>query len=521
MWISKLSLENIRGFVGDENVIAPSRNINLIVGQNNSGKSTILNAIYFLQNNLSLTLDDIRKDKELGNILLTLENVPNHFNGNKSFHKECHPFVVFRFNKINTEVMGFIPSLGVENPSSEPIKDNHSKFFYIQSSEPYNLIYSHLSKRKVSYGDESVKSEYKNKVTGDYRYLNSKIDGLCSSSLPQGEDFRKICKDVLHFPISTVATDNNSGGKEPVLELSPTSKIPITKMGEGVTSLLGLFVDLCVAENKVFLIEEPENDIHPKALKALLELIIKKSENNQFFISTHSNIVTKYLGSRKGSKVFKVSMSFGENRLPISEIEEVENEPVARLRLLEDLGYEPFDFGQWKAWLILEESSAEVIIRDFLIPTFVPELKDKLRTYSAGSRDEVKPRFNDFRNLFVFIHLEESYKNRAWVLIDGGDKEKEIIDEMKKTFSKSGWHSENFQQLKHHDFENYYPETFNDEVSHILSLTDKNEKRTQKRNLIEKVKQWIKDNPKQAEMEFAKSGKEIISILRKIAKQVC
>jgi AAA15 family ATPase/GTPase len=521
MWISQLSLENIRGFVGNENVIAPSRNINVIVGQNNSGKSTILNAVYFLQNPYSFTLDDLRKDKEIGNIFLTLENVPNHFNRNKSFLEENHPHIFFRFNKYNSEVNAIIPSLDITKPFNEPIKDNHSKFFFINSNEPDNLIYSHLSKRKVSYGEESVKSEYKNKITGDYRYLNSKIDGLCSSSLPSGDEFRKICKDVLNFPISTVSTDNNNGGKEPVLELSPTSKIPITKMGEGVTSLLGMFVDLCVAENKVFLIEEPENDIHPKALKALLELIIKKSENNQFFISTHSNIVTKYLGSREGAKVFKVSMSFSENRLPISEIEEVENAPIARLRLLEELGYEPFDFGQWKAWLILEESSAEVIIRDFLIPTFVPELMDKLRTYSAGSRDEVEPRFNDFKNLFVFIHLEESYKNRAWVLIDGGEKEKEIIDGMKKTFSKSGWHSENFQQLTHHDFENYYPETFNDEVTRILKLIDKKDKRVQKRNLIEKVKQWAKDNPKQAKKEFAESAKEIVVILRKIAKQVC
>ena len=41
-------------------------------------------------------------------------------------------------------------------------------------------------------------------------------------------------------------------------------------MGEGVANIVGLLVDLCLAENKLFLIEEPENDIHPKALKGLL-----------------------------------------------------------------------------------------------------------------------------------------------------------------------------------------------------------------------------------------------------------
>jgi predicted ATPase len=120
-------------------------------------------------------------------------------------------------------------------------------------------------------------------------------------------------------------------------------------MGEGIANLVGLIVSLCMAKNKIFLIEEPENDIHLQALKALLRLIEEKSKHNQFIISTHSNIVTKNLGSVEESKVFKVSMSFeNESRLPISKVEEVENEPVARLRLLEELGYEPFDFGHRK-----------------------------------------------------------------------------------------------------------------------------------------------------------------------------
>ena len=51
-------------------------------------------------------------------------------------------------------------------------------------------------------------------------------------------------------------------------------------MGEGVTNILGLITDLCVAENNIFLIEEPENDIHPKALKALLDLIASKADAN-------------------------------------------------------------------------------------------------------------------------------------------------------------------------------------------------------------------------------------------------
>lgn len=89
--------------------------------------------------------------------------------------------------------------------------------------------------------------------------------------------------------------------------------------------------------------------------------------------------------------------------------------------MLEELGYEAFDFGQWKAWLILEESSAEVIIREFLIPTFVHKLINKLKTYSARSLSEIELKFKDFNNLFVFVHLEQIYKNKAWVIVDAGE----------------------------------------------------------------------------------------------------
>ena len=112
-------------------------------------------------------------------------------------------------------------------------------------------------------------------------------------------------------------------------------------MGEGIANLVGLIVDLCVAENKIFIIEEPENDVHPEALKSLLELIISKSENNQFIISTHSNIVTRYLGSIKDSKLFKIALDFSNQyEPPISEISVIPHNIKDRMTVLEELVYE-------------------------------------------------------------------------------------------------------------------------------------------------------------------------------------
>jgi hypothetical protein len=506
MQIAEITLENIRSF-SDKQSIRLSKGINLIVGQNNSGKSTVLNTVLLLQIVNLLTPNDITLGKNTAVIEIVLSGVQYYIYsyGNSPIPRIELNNVVIHFNRD-----------GNSSPRQlyTQSRQESSSFNYFPNNEPQNLIYPYLSKRKVGEYDESVNQQATAAVTGNFQHLVAKILRLCNVNHPNSQEYQIACKEILGFPISTVASGT---GHRAAYLTSGFSEIPLTAMGDGIPNLLGLIVDLCIAENKIFLIEELENDIHPKALKSLLNLIERKSERNQFIISTHSNIVTKFLGSVENTKVFKVSMEIdSESKLPVSHIAEVSDDQIERIQLLEELGYEPFDYGQWKAWLILEESSAEVIIRDFLLPTFVPKLKNKLRTYSARSLNEVEPKFKDFNNLFVFIHLEQIYKNRAWVLVDAGDNEKAIIDSMKATYSDSGWLEENFLQLSEHDFEKYYPERFQDQVDEVLLVANKKEKMRRKLELLEEVKDWYSNHPVEAKAEFAISAKEVIEILKTI-----
>ncbi len=507
MWISKLALNNIRGFVNSHS-LPFAKNINIFVGQNNSGKSTILAAILSLQRQ-SLNHDDITFGAENGSIVISVRTPQNSIPG-MSDHTigEGVDSVQFLMNRYGAM------SAAVYDPSRN---QTHQGFSQIPSVEPANVFYPYLSKRKVVNYIEEIREQHSKSVSGNLDTLYNKIDRLSDRFfLPAHAEYVAACESIIGFPVSTASS---AAGKRAVYTIRNLDNIPITSMGEGVSNLLGLIVDLCVAENKIFVIEEIENDIHPKQLKALLKLIEQKAETNQFFISTHSNIVTKYLGSVTDSRVFKVAMSFDENsRLPISCVIEVENEPSSRLRLLEELGYEPFDFGQWNSWLILEESSAEVLIRDFLIPAFVPRLKNRLRTYSARSLNEVEPKFKDFNNLFVFIHLEQVYKNKAWVIVDSGENELKIIQKMRETYSISGWNDANFLQFTEHDFEKYYPTRFQDQVEATLQIDNKKTRQESKKTLLNEVKEWISNNPDDAKTGFAESAKEVIEILKTIKK---
>jgi predicted ATPase len=515
MWVKKVDLINFRSY--ENGSVELSKGINLIVGQNNAGKSVLLRSVAWLQNGSRISSQDVRKGKESGFVKLTLEDSRGYFR----FRAESTITIGVELSKSRTSFTG---SEGVESetraddiigPSYDLNSFTPQYPYRIPNQEPHNFIYPYLSKRKVTGFNENINLQTANSIAGNFSNLSAKVDRLCNSNIPENEEFIESCNEIIGFKISAVASDS---GKKVAQALNAHECIYIEEMGEGVANLLGLIVDLCVAKDKLFLIEEPENDIHPKALKKLLELIEKKSSTNQFIITTHSNIVVRHLGSLPESKLFQVTMERNKHRIPVSKVQEVESLPEARRAVLDDLGYDLFDFNLWRGWLFLEESSAERIIRDYLIPWFVPGLKNRLRTIAAQGKDDVEVKFKDFHRLFLFVHLEPMYKNSAWIVIDSGEEEKKIIDHLKEKF-KSSSNSSHFRQFEQHDFESYYPATFCNEyqtdISEISQCTNK-EKMDKKRTLLENLISWIEENREQSKDGFEQSAAEIIGILREI-----
>lgn len=503
MKINTIILNNIKSFKG-EHQLNCSKTINILIGKNNSGKSTILNSIYALQKQAFFA-----KDITLG-------------------HKDGYVELVFEpeiclisGNYITMNNFEYRINLDNEIQNSY----NHTRYFgsesLIPSIEPHNIVYPFTSKRKVyAYSDEINATSARN-VNGNLSNLYAKVDRIMNSERqPAFDEYKTACLDILGFVISAIPKGN---GKHAVLILNNYEDIDIADMGEGISNILGLIIDIIEAKNKIFIIEEPENDIHPQALKSLLSLIEKKSADNQFFISTHSNIVMKYLGGLENAKIFNTkntNADLSRSKLLLSDINEISDNSDDRRKVLEDLGYDLIDFDIWKAWLFLEESSAEVIIREYLIKWFAPGLIGKLRTFAANGFDEIEKKIEDFNKLFVFIHLEPFYKNKVWVFLDEGEKENKVIEKLKDNYFKHCWKVENFKQFDQHDFENYYPLRFKVSIDACLSIKDKKLKKQKKLELLTEVKEWIGGNEKQAKIDFEISALEVISLLKEIENEV-
>lgn len=494
MRVHSLSVRNFRALADTGPLELGSTNV--LIGPNNAGKSSLIRALYLMQDGSAPTPTDVRLGADEAQIRIALSGMgPASFPGLPKHIPDdiltitlaAAPYAVLEFSRMNARVD------------------------QLPAHEPSHFVVPYLSKRKAVAYAEQVGVEFARSVTPSFEHLAARLQRLGNPAFPAHDRYARTCEEILGFVVTAVPSAN---GAQPGVYVTQDEVITIQAMGEGVPNIVGLLADLALAKGKLFLIEELENDLHPRALKALLRLVLQSSEQNQFVVSTHSNIVARYLGSAADNKLFYVN-SEREALPPEATVTEVGTDPNSRMAVLRDLGYELNDFNLWDGWIFLEESSAERIIRDHLIPWFAPGMVQRVRTLSANGNSNVEPTFEDFHRLSRFTHLEPAYRNRAWVLIDGDEAGREIIRRLQARYSPA-WSPDRFRAFSQPAFEAYYPPRFADERQSTLNERNQRERREKKRQLLEHVRGWIEQEPDQAKVEFEDSARDVIGVLREI-----
>ena len=505
MKINRLRIRNLKSFADTGDLELSS--VNVLVGRNNSGKSTLIRGVHLLQSGGLIEAKDVRIGEAQSAVEFELDGInARHFPNSEAHVRKTGGTSSGRY-AVTVNPNGAIPVPRMT------IGDADFDAAQVANVEPNNVIYAYLSKRKVLAFNEDVREGRALTVEPHLENLTAKVDAIVNPDHPAFDEYSALCNELLGFRVTAWASLN---GKKLGIPVGLHERIYVEAMGEGVSSLLGLIVSLCVADGNILLVEEPENDIHPEGLKKLLQTIVEKSDKNQFIVSTHSNIVTKYLGAAPNSKVFGVELDYEAGKVPTSTIQEIPPTSEARIETLKRLGYELYDFDLWDGWLILEEASAERVIRDYLIPWFAPGLS-RVRTVAARGTSQVGPTFDDFYRLFRFTHLEPQYKERAWVVVDGDETGERVVANLQREYS--SWAPEHFKTFSQPDFERYYPKRFAGDVEQVLAQSHRN-KREAKRLLLEKVRQWCDAVQDEAKQEFERSASEVIDILRSIEQKL-
>jgi hypothetical protein len=502
--ITRLKVSNFRSFV-DMDPIELGR-INVFIGPNNAGKSSLLRAAYLMQSGPATPFADVRLDAATSSIEIGLADI----RGIQPWGEggEVGEGTLRIVIGANPERTGGSISFTIRAANG----GDHA-VDALPPREPHHAVVPYLSRRKSVGYQEDVREQHAVGVSADFSYLAAKLSRLGNYAFPAGERYRDTCKAVLGFVVTAVPSLN---GQRPGVYLPDRRAIPLEQMGEGVPNIAGLLADLALAENKILLIEEPENDLHPQALRGVLDLIEASAESNQFLVSTHSNIVARHLGSADDSRLFYVDTERGALP-PIAHVRPVSGAPESRLAALRELGYRFSDFDLWDGWLILEESSAERIIRDYLIPWFAPKLV-RVRTLAAGGTGQVEPTFEDFHRLVRFTHLEHAYRNFAWVRVDGDEVGQKIVRRLRERYP--AWASDRFGTFSEAQFERYYPERFQQQHEAILAVQDRHGRREAKRELLDEVRSWLDEDQARARAALATSAASVIADLKQIEAQL-
>ncbi len=496
MKIRFLRIVGLRCFEDTGNVIFHPK-CNVIVGKNNTGKSTFLKAILGLQG-FPFDHADIRPGHSASaSVSVFLDQIL----ANDLLH-------IARDPSVESQMVSMI--YGGPVPS---IRDHHLQLQAGQplfpNQRPHHTVVPFLAKRKASGFDQNVSLGPQSTLNGTMGSLYGRIDLLATYGHPDHERFKEAVNEIVGLPITT-RTSNS--GKEAGFYFDRETFVTLDRMGDGVSEMVALIVELCAERNKIFVLEEPETNLHPRGLKALLSMVRAASEYNQFFVATHSNVVVRELGGNGDGKVIRIFRD-GESYVSPSRVEEVERTPVAHMELLRELGYEFTDFDLFDAWLFLEESSAETVFREILIPNFTPDLRGRLRTYSAGGVGNLEPSVSEFQRLVVFIHLQPVYKDRLWIRADGDASGREAVEKIRAVFPHFKDELSVFNEAQ---FELYYPKEFQDRVKEVLAIEDKQSRRKEKAELLKAVLSWTSENKEHTIAEWKVSAREQIELLQNI-----
>ena len=496
MKIASFRLRGIRCFE-DTGVVSTGPGCNIFVGQNNSGKSTLLKAIVEWQIVDEWQGQDFRPYRDVSSVELSLTNIDSAdiFSGKIGQNEN-----VTLLRTLVGDANENAGNTSRFHKSSGPVFNN---------SWPNNFIVPFSAKRKAIAYDQSVNTTAQSNINGTFSNLYARIDRVATPGLSAHNLYREAIESNVGVLITTRSSPN---GKEAGYYFDDENFVTLDRMGDGVSEIVALVVELSLAKKRVFVLEEPETNLHPRGLKALLKLIRESAVNNQFIISTHSNVVVREL-SVNDTKIFRVYRN-GETPSSPSGISEVENTASAHRELLRELGYEFGDFDLHEGWLFLEESSAETVIREVLIPWFAPTLKGRLRTFSAAGIANLEPSVAEFQRLITFIHLQPVYQDRLWVRADGDAPGQAMISEIQNKFSYLK--APRASTFSEEQFERFYPKRFEDLANVALSTMNKQKRREAKANLLKVVIEWSHNNEEEARSEWQRSAIEQIGLLEEI-----
>ena len=405
MFISKIEINNFRLF-GANGAFAiegfntpdgetPGSGINVFVGENGTGKTTLLDAISLTLLEYkcdSFSLEDMNNPQE-STIINVFSNAVFSVKGTMPKTEFNAIGFTFKARVRSRSASNYLSSIVVydqlfikENPEKPA---DSSPDLRVSVNNPFSG--KRFSENDVLFLDRNRYNQIRSGTFNqtrfdrmledlDYQYIKG-VDTVPDINTTVSEEVRKVTiasaplsatvaefKEITGIPVTLDFVDNYRPFKEAVFvqRKDNSQQIHLSNMGSGYEMLFALVYayNMACQSNKqlIILIDEPELHMHPSLQQKLVDYLLKISTTAQIFLSTHSALLIKQLSGVNNAKIMVLQrqshpIEMAERKLPYLSAnetnylafglatEEYHNELYEQLKSMygEELEYKRFD----------------------------------------------------------------------------------------------------------------------------------------------------------------------------------
>ena len=390
--ITRIGLKKYKSFNGWA-VLDGLGNVNLIIGKNNSGKSSVLDIVeYIFDKNLILTN---KPEEVIVGQILTEQVLESAFGKNTYGGSIGGNHYMYGSNFKNRDLT-YTLSRSIDNSYSiahtknsvelaEVIDNNRAKSEFSNACKTlYNSLPSGI--RKVA-AERNIVPEEQNgcvvlpngigatSIISTYLNDSKKDEKLVEEELLS--TFNEILGEDAHFDAIKVQQVEQPD-KSYLWEIFLTEqgeRYPLSKMGSGLKTILLVLINLliCTKEKsaRVFLFEELENNLHPALQRRLFNYIYSYAIEHDIivFMTSHSHVSINCYFGKDSANIYHVEKVDGG-----STVKKIENY-LDKAELLDDLDVRASDLLQSNGIIWVEGPSDRIYIKKWL-SLVEPSLKE-------------------------------------------------------------------------------------------------------------------------------------------------
>ena len=385
-YIKSIYFKQYKSFSKDQfQEIKDIKKVNVIIGKNNTGKSSIIDIIKYSltcedYRNNSARFDKIRLGLKINEFFLQRYKVPKEHAIYKDIGKEL--VIELKPSQHGTTLFEYII---VKQAEQADYVFRQSIPRYIMSKEFLHFYRDYL--RNIVFRRLNADRDINPEVEFDHEDLHE--DGYGASNIirkfileneHKEEIIEKTLLDALNkimrpeadfTNIKIQLLENNEGRQyEVFLSEKDTGRFALSQSGSGLKTIILILLNLWVIpetkqyENKkiVYAFEEIENNLHPALQRRLFGYLYDHAEkyNTCFFLTTHSHVAINTFFGKEEAQIYHVMK--GDNGSSVETIDSLNNAQS----LIEDLGVLPSDILQANGIIWVEGESDRIYLKKWI-----------------------------------------------------------------------------------------------------------------------------------------------------------